>query len=158
MAQANKIFDLSARPPHAAAKPVLPQPANLHGSDPFAQESQQTEHIPRKLVRPTLPPHLAAMPLAPRRLRGHNPLAQHDGQSPQLRKSAVAAASHAEALYLQKQIQTRTPLVFVLEDGEKVEGVVEWFDRDSIKVRNASRTLIFKRRIKYLYKAKEDDL
>lgn len=156
MAQANKIFDLSARLPHPAAKPLPPEPVVFNGADPYARESLLEEHIPRKLVRPTLPPHLAAVPIAPRRLRGSNPLARHDGQSPQLRKTAVTAASHAEALYFQKQIQTRTPLVFVLEDGEKVEGVVEWFDRDSIKVRNATRTLIFKRRIKYLYKAKED--
>jgi sRNA-binding regulator protein Hfq len=83
------------------------------------------------------------------------PLARHEGHANGARKH-IAAASHAEALYYQKQMQTQTPLVFVLEDGEQIEGIVEWFDRDSVKIRNATRTLIFKRRIKYLYKAKED--
>jgi sRNA-binding regulator protein Hfq len=43
-------------------------------------------------------------------------------------------------------------MVFVLEDGEQVRGVIEWYDRETIKVRNSTRTLIFKRAIKYLYK------
>ncbi len=67
----------------------------------------------------------------------------------------AAAASHAESLYLQKQMQTQTPLVFVLEDGEQLHGVVEWFDQNTIKVRNTTRVLLFKRSIKYLYKAGE---
>ncbi len=46
-------------------------------------------------------------------------------------------------------------MVFVMEDGEQICGVIEWFDRDSIKVRNFARTLIFKRAIKYLHKAAE---
>ncbi len=58
-------------------------------------------------------------------------------------------------MYFQKQMQAQTPLVFVLEDGERLQGVVEWFDRDTIKVRNTTRVLLFKRSIKYLYKAGE---
>jgi sRNA-binding regulator protein Hfq len=54
-----------------------------------------------------------------------------------------------------KLMQTQTPMVFVLEDGESIQGVVEWFDRDTIKVRNATRILVFKRSVKYLYKAGE---
>jgi len=45
-------------------------------------------------------------------------------------------------------------MIFLLEDGERIEGTIEWYDRHSIKVRQGSlRTLIYKASIKYLYKA-----
>ena len=47
-------------------------------------------------------------------------------------------------------------MTFVLEDGEQIEGYIEWYDRDAIKVRHGGvRTLIYKSGIKYLYKASE---
>ena len=59
---------------------------------------------------------------------------------------------HAELFYLQKQIQSQTPMVIVLEDGERVDGCIEWYDRNSIKVRGRNKTLIYKSAIKYMYK------
>lgn len=59
---------------------------------------------------------------------------------------------HAELFYLQKQIQSQTPMVIVLEDGEHVEGCIEWYDRNSLKVRGRTRTLVYKSAIKYMYK------
>jgi sRNA-binding regulator protein Hfq len=59
---------------------------------------------------------------------------------------------HAELFYLQKQIQSQTPMVIVLEDGERIDGCIEWYDRNSLKVRGKSRTLVFKSAIKYMYK------
>lgn len=64
-------------------------------------------------------------------------------------------SSHAEAFYFQKQMQMQTPLVFVLEGDEKIEGQIEWYDRNAIKVRNHRRVLIYKSSIKYLYKAND---
>jgi len=61
----------------------------------------------------------------------------------------------AELFYLQKQIQSQTPMVLVLEDGQRVQGVIEWYDRNSIKVRGKSRVLIYKSAIKYIYKSGE---
>jgi len=61
----------------------------------------------------------------------------------------------AELFYLQKQIQQQTQMIFVMEDGARVQGVIEWYDRHSIKVRGKSRVLVFKSAIKYLYKAGE---
>lgn len=58
----------------------------------------------------------------------------------------------AELFYLQKQIQSQTPMVVVLEDGEQVEGCIEWYDRNSLKVRGRAKTLIYKSSIKYMYK------
>jgi sRNA-binding regulator protein Hfq len=59
---------------------------------------------------------------------------------------------HAELFYLQKQIQSQTPMVIVLEDGERIDGCIEWYDRNSLKVRGRTRTLVFKSAIKYMYK------
>lgn len=59
---------------------------------------------------------------------------------------------HAELFYLQKQIQSQTPMVIVLEDGERIEGCIEWYDRTALKVRGRSKTLVYKSAIKYMYK------
>jgi sRNA-binding regulator protein Hfq len=61
----------------------------------------------------------------------------------------------AELFYLQKQIHSQTPMVIVLEDGERVEGVIEWYDRNSIKVRGRARSLVYKSAIKYMFKVGE---
>lgn len=131
-----------------AGKPI-PQASGALASAHALSRSANAES-PRKLVGPRLPNGERPVPLAPRRLRGPVPLARHEA-SPT--SSRPPSASHAEALYLQKQVQAQTAMVFVLEDGEQIRGCIEWFDRESIKVRNTVRTLIFKRAIKYLHKA-----
>ena len=65
------------------------------------------------------------------------------------------AYRHAELFYLQKQIQSQTPMVIVLADGGKVEGCIEWYDRRALKVRGREKTLIYKSGIKYMYKLGE---
>jgi sRNA-binding regulator protein Hfq len=104
---------------------------------------------PRKLIRPHLPvdsnQHVARPATRLSVNRNRNESSAMLGQS-----------SHAEAYYLQKQIQSRTLMVFLLEDGERIEGTIEWYDLHAIKVRHGSlRTLIYKDGIKYLYKAGE---
>jgi sRNA-binding regulator protein Hfq len=96
-------------------------------------------------------------------------------RSPQLRAARVKPASspihfvaqgaldessyrQAELFYLQKQIQSQTPMVIVLEDGERVEGCIEWYDRNSLKVRGRTKTLVYKSAIKYMYKLGEQGL
>ena len=66
-----------------------------------------------------------------------------------------AAHRQAEQFYLQKQIQSQTPMVIVLEDGEKLEGQIEWYDRGVLKVRGRSKMLIYKTAIRYMYKLGE---
>ena len=66
-----------------------------------------------------------------------------------------AAARQAELFYLQKQIQAQTPMVVVLENGDRVEGIIEWYDRDSLKLRGRTRTLVYKSAIKYMHKKGE---
>jgi sRNA-binding regulator protein Hfq len=65
------------------------------------------------------------------------------------------AHRQAELFYLQKQIQSQTPMVIVLEDGERMEGCIEWYDRGALKIRGRSKTLIYKSAIKYMYKLGE---
>lgn len=64
----------------------------------------------------------------------------------------------AELFYLQKQIQSQTPMVIVLEDGEHVEGCIEWYDRNCLKIRGRNKTLVYKSAIKYMYKLGEQGL
>jgi len=88
--------------------------------------------------------------------RGESPLLAHQALAEHALAAAGHDSSHAEAFYFQKQVQTQTPMCFVLDDGEKLEGIIEWYDRNAIKIRHASRTLIYKSSIKYLYKAGEN--
>jgi sRNA-binding regulator protein Hfq len=67
-----------------------------------------------------------------------------------------SAYRQAELFYLQKQIQSQTQMVFVLSDGEKIEGVIEWYDRHALKVRGRDRMLIYKSSIKYMFKFGEN--
>lgn len=85
-------------------------------------------------------------------MRGESPLLAHQAV---MSTAPADDASHAEAFYFQKQMQMQTLMAFVLEDGEVIEGYIEWYDRYAIKVRNGSRTLIYKSGIKYLYKVGE---
>jgi sRNA-binding regulator protein Hfq len=66
------------------------------------------------------------------------------------------AYRQAELFYLQKQIQSQTPMVIVIEDGQRIEGCIEWYDRRTLKVRGREKTLIFKSAIKYMYKLGEN--
>lgn len=74
------------------------------------------------------------------------------------RKAAPPEQTNAENFYYQKQMQSRTPMVVVLTDGEEIRGVIEWYDRTCIKVnRNGSPNLmIYKPSIKYMFKEGEN--
>jgi sRNA-binding regulator protein Hfq len=66
-----------------------------------------------------------------------------------------AGHRQAEQFYLQKQIQSQTPMVIVLEDGEHIEGCIEWYDRGVLKIRGRAKVLVYKAAIKYMYKLGE---
>ena len=87
---------------------------------------------------------------------------RHAATQPSFRFPAYGFRAHeetehrqAELFYLQKQIQSQTPMVIVMEDGEHVEGCIEWYDRHTLKVRGRNRVLVFKSAIKYMYKQGE---
>jgi sRNA-binding regulator protein Hfq len=50
-------------------------------------------------------------------------------------------------------------MVIILGDGEQIDGAIEWYDKNSIKVNRQSEPnlLIPKHNIKYMYKANETD-
>lgn len=79
-----------------------------------------------------------------------DPLTLH---SPQL--SEAVTQRQAEVFYLQKQIQAQTSMTVVLEDGSHLHGIIEWYDRNTIKLRGRTRTLVYKSAIKYMYKQGE---
>ena len=75
----------------------------------------------------------------------------------QKRKPAPQEQTNAESFYYLKQMNSKTPMVIVLDDGEEIRGCIEWYDRNSLKVNRdgAPNLLIQKRFIKYLFKQEE---
>jgi host factor-I protein len=73
------------------------------------------------------------------------------------RKQVPPETTNAEAFYYLKQMNSRTPMVVVMKDGETLRGVIEWYDRTCIKVnRNgAPNLMVMKDCIKYMYKEEE---
>jgi len=73
------------------------------------------------------------------------------------KKPAPPEQTFAENFYYIKQMQARTAMVVVLETGEVIRGVIEWYDKDCIKVHRANEPnlLIFKKSIRYMYKQNE---
>jgi host factor-I protein len=74
------------------------------------------------------------------------------------RKPAPPEQTNAENFYYQKQMQSKTPMVIVLQDGEEVHGVIEWYDKSCIKViryDGRPNLMIYKPAIKYMYKEEE---
>jgi sRNA-binding regulator protein Hfq len=80
------------------------------------------------------------------------PLSSVPGRFPANMIAMDAPYRNAELFYLQKQIQSQTPMVIVMEDGELVEGCIEWYDRNTLKIRGRWKTLVYKSAIKYMYK------
>ena len=70
------------------------------------------------------------------------------------RKKPPPVETAAEAFYYVKQMASKTPMVIVTLDGERIEGVIEWYDESAIKVhrRGAPNVLLMKHAIKYMHK------
>ena len=77
---------------------------------------------------------------------------------PRRRPPSVNEQTNAENFYYVKQIQNRTPMVVVLMDGETVHGVIDWYDKNCIRLNRFSEPhlLLLKHQIKYMYKENED--
>ncbi len=114
----------------------------------------------RKLIRTTLADVKARRDQAQQRDRT-NGSAQRPGM-PQQRPSQPQPSSiqirkrqppptetHAEIYYYKKQIDAHTPMILVLQDGEEIEGTIEWYDRGALKInrRSAPNLLVLKRHL-----------
>ncbi len=124
--------------------------------------------VNRKLVRPNLaeikerlsaprPAPVAGPPAAgaPHPARE----APHGGAAGAARRRPVPPEqTSAEAFYYLKQMNNRTPMVVVLDDGEQLRGHIEWYDRACIKVNRegSPNLLVFKHAIKYVFKQEEE--
>ena len=73
------------------------------------------------------------------------------------KRTSPPEQTNAENFYYLKQMQSKTPMSIVLRDGEILKGVIEWYDKDCLKVNRegAPNLLVFKSNIKYMYKAAE---
>ncbi len=96
----------------------------------------------RKLIRPSLDE------LKDRMNRRTN-------HQPAQKKAVPPDQTNAENFYYMKQMQSKTPMIIVMKDGETLEGIIEWYDKICLKVNRegAPNLLIFKPNIKYMYKA-----
>jgi len=135
---------------HAAMVVAAPAPAT-----PDSDFSGQ-----RRLIRPSLP--LRSVAARQPAIFGHGSALT----SRAMADGTVEDSSHAEVFYFQKQIQAQTRMIVMLENGEELEGSIEWYDRYAIKLRNVgrgglrngarSRVLVYKDSIRYIYKAGEN--
>jgi host factor-I protein len=77
---------------------------------------------------------------------------------PAAKKNTPPDQTNAEQFYYSKQMQSKTHMVVVLNDGEQLEGVIEWYDRDCLKLNRegAANLLLFKHCIKYMYKSEPE--
>src|SRR5512137_669682 len=96
----------------------------------------------RKLIRPDLTEIKEQFPPKPYRTRKPIPPEQ----------------TNAESFYYTKQMTNKTRMVIVLKDGEELRGVIEWYDKNALKVHrvDAPNILLFKDNVKYMYKENED--
>ncbi len=65
--------------------------------------------------------------------------------------------TNAESFYYLKQMNSKTPMVVVLVDGEEIHGIIEWYDKNCLKLNRPDKpnVLLPKHNIKYIYKACE---
>jgi RNA chaperone Hfq len=126
----------------------MPVKRALMESKNTARKDDNTFNGTRKLVRPHLPP-------AERR---RDPLHAEDPLTHAMIVDAhgTPESSHAEAFYFQKQMQQQTEMTVVLEDGEQLRGIIQWYDKCALKLTvGRNRVLVYKAGIKYLHKASE---
>jgi sRNA-binding regulator protein Hfq len=73
------------------------------------------------------------------------------------RKKPPPVETLAEVFYYRKQIDARTEMVIVLQDGEQITGTIEWYDLDALKInrKDAPNILLPKHSIKYMFKAED---
>jgi sRNA-binding regulator protein Hfq len=90
------------------------------------------------------------------RARGGNGGSRPQQQQPA--RTTPPEVTNAENFYYLKQMNARTPMVLVLNDGEQIRGWIEWYDRTCLKVNRegAPNLLIQKHCIKYLFKQEDE--
>jgi len=117
--------------------------------------------VNRKLVRPNLAQikeRLANQPATDMPPRDRGDRDSGGGNGMMRRRAAPPEQTNAEAFYYLKQMNTKTPMVVVLDGGEQLRGHIEWYDRSCVKVHRegSPNLLVFKHCIRYMYKEEEE--
>jgi len=96
-------------------------------------------------------------PLTESREKAHSTAKSASSTAP--KKQIPPDQTNAENFYYIKQMNTKTPMVIVLKDGEILHGVIEWYDKGSLKVNRdgAPNLLVYKSSIKYMYKDEDEE-
>ncbi len=96
-------------------------------------------------------------PLTESREKAHSTAKSASSAAP--KKQIPPDQTNAENFYYIKQMNTKTPMVIVLKDGEILHGVIEWYDKGSLKVNRdgAPNLLVYKSSIKYMYKDEDEE-
>jgi sRNA-binding regulator protein Hfq len=134
-------------------RPALPRPDHNHGNHNSNHNSKPLQVAERR-DRLDRPERGAEWGQDRGYDRGERSMGAAGG-----RKAAPPEQTNAENFYYQKQMQSRTPMVIVLRDGEEVHGIIEWYDKTCIKVlREDGRPnlMIYKPAIKYMFKEEEN--
>ena len=128
-------------------------------SIPAEQSADQESFANRKLIRPTLnrADH-AHNNHGPNHVPPERRDRDRDRSAAPAKKVAPTEQTNAENFYYQKQMQSKTPMVIVLRDGEEVHGYIEWYDKHCIKLNRsgAANLMIYKPAIKYMFKEGEN--
>jgi len=122
-----------------------PNPYISHNRGDFGpRRASNVESAQRKLIRPSLT-DFKEQP---------NQQQYQQQRKPPMKRPSPPEQTNAENFYYVKQMQARTPMVIVLNDGEEIRGIIEWYDRGCIKVhRNGGpNLLVYKSNVKYLFK------
>jgi host factor-I protein len=134
---------------------------------PAEQIADQEGFANRKLIRPSLNRndhghngHHHGLNHGPNHSPNHAPSERREPRersAAPAKKVAPSEQTNAENFYYQKQMQTKTPMVVVLRDGEEVHGYIEWYDKSCIKLNRAGapNLMIYKPAIKYMFKEGE---
>ena len=95
-------------------------------------------------------------PLTESREKAHSTAKSASSTAP--KKQIPPDQTNAENFYYIKQMNSKTPMVIVLKDGEILHGVIEWYDKGSLKVNRdgAPNLLVYKSSIKYMYKDEDE--
>lgn len=103
-----------------------------------AEPPPQPQHRQDRSERPERPAH-----------QGHQ--GHHQAQP---KKKIPPEQTNAESFYYKKQMDAHTPMVLVLQDNEALHGIIEWYDKNSIKLHRdeGPNLLVLKHNIKYMYK------
>jgi host factor-I protein len=74
------------------------------------------------------------------------------------RRPVPPEQTNAESFYYLKQMTNKTRMVIMLKDGEELRGIIEWYDKNALKVhrQDEPNILLLKDNIKYMYKENED--